>query len=71
MASAANKDIHESATNSTELDDLGLSKADLVPVDGHDVALQIIDGAGGASVDPAITRRALRKIDMWILPLLA
>lgn len=51
------------------VDDVPYQKGQIEPMDA-DVALQLVGDAPVSNIDPAITRRALRKIDFYILPLL-
>ncbi|KAK6385596.1 uncharacterized protein PV06_08172 [Exophiala oligosperma] len=69
-------DAKDAATITPARDEMPLQQGDLKSAagDDEDVGLRIIHEAGNAinaSVDPAVTRRTLRKIDTWVLPLLA
>ncbi|KAL6241218.1 hypothetical protein RBB50_011897 [Rhinocladiella similis] len=66
-------DAKDAVTITPARDEMPLQQGDLKVAagDDDDVGLHIIHDTGNISIDPAVTRRTLRKIDTWVLPLLA
>ncbi|KIW12276.1 hypothetical protein PV08_09553 [Exophiala spinifera] len=66
-------DAKDVVTITPARDEMLLQQGDLKLAAGYDddIGLRIIHETGNVSIDPTVTRRALRKIDTWVLPLLA
>ena len=57
--------------STAELDNAPQSRKEVIQQDGGDIALALLQEQGEIIVDSELRARVLRKVDLFILPLLA